>query len=118
MHRGMYVAMCVVQKQISFSFVFFFFPLLPPPPGVWAKTAGHKIFFGPVKIWSNEIGHKGPTKFSEPKSGSRRHGNLNVYPQGYQAQNIGSLGFSEMSMRMHKHQGPRQRELERLARGF
>ena len=91
MHRGMHVAMCVVQKQILF-FPFLF--LLSPPPGVWAKTAWRKIFFGPVKIRSNEIGQKGQTNFSEPKSGSRRHGNLKVYPQGYQAQDDGSLGFS------------------------
>ena len=104
MHRGMYVAMCVVEKQIFFfSFLF----LLSPPPGVWGKTAGRKTFFGPVKIWSEQIGQKGQTKF-------RSHGNLNVYQQGYQAQNAGSLGFSEMSMRMYRHQGWGGRELEDL----
>ena len=105
MHPGMYVAICVVQKQISTSFFFLFlfffslFFLLFPPPKVSAKTARHRIWLGPVKIWSNVIGQKGQTTFSEPKSGSCRYGNLDVYPQGYQAHNA---RFSGVHRNVHE----------------
>ena len=65
MHASRHVCSHVCGAKAN-SFLFLLF-LLSPSPGVWARTARRKIFFGPVKMWSNEIGQKGQTNFSEPK---------------------------------------------------